>query len=72
MKKIFALALAALVAATGVASAGLLIPPKAYGRLSVRFIKLPWPLLFLAFLVAAQLVIQFRSGDIQPFIYYQF
>ena len=55
-----------------VASAGLLIPPKAYGRLSVRFLKLPWPLLFLAFLAAAQLVIQFRSGDIQPFIYYQF
>ncbi|MCR4825254.1 MAG: MBOAT family protein [Bacteroidales bacterium] len=55
-----------------VAAAGLLIPPKAYGRLTVRFIKLPWPLLFLAFLTAAQLVIQFRSGDIQPFIYYQF
>ncbi len=55
-----------------VASAGLLIPPKVYGRLMARFIKLPWPLLFVAFLLAAQLVIQFRSGDIQPFIYYQF
>lgn len=55
-----------------VASAGLLIPPKVYGRLMARFIKLPWPLLFIAFLIAAQLVIQFRSGDIQPFIYYQF
>ena len=55
-----------------VASAGLLIPPKVYSRLMARFIKLPWPLLFVAFLLAAQLVIQFRSGDIQPFIYYQF
>ena len=55
-----------------VASAGLLIPPRAYSRLQARFIQLPWPLLFLAFLLAAQLVIQFRSGDIQPFIYYQF
>ena len=28
--------------------------------------------IFVVFLLAVQLVIQLRSGDIQPFIYYQF
>ena len=55
-----------------VAMAGLLIPPRAYSRLQVRFTRLPWAIIFVLFLIAVQLVIQLRSGDIQPFIYYQF
>ena len=55
-----------------VAAAGLLITPRAYNRLQARFTRLPWIVIFLVFLIAVQLVIQLRSGDIQPFIYYQF
>ena len=55
-----------------VALAGLLIPPHCYNRLQARFTRLPWVVIFVIFLIAVQLVIQFRSGDIQPFIYYQF
>ena len=58
--------------ALAVAAAGLLIPPRAYDRLRARFTRLPWIVIFLVFLMAVQLVIQLRSGDIQPFIYYQF
>ena len=54
------------------AAAGLLIPPRAYDRLQARFTRLPWVVIFVVFLLAVQLVIQLRSGDIQPFIYYQF
>ena len=55
-----------------VAVAGLLIPERAYDRLQARFTRLPWVVIFVVFLLAVQLVIQLRSGDIQPFIYYQF
>ena len=55
-----------------VALAGLLIPERAYNRLQARFVRLPWIVIFVVFLLAVQLVIQLRSGDIQPFIYYQF
>ncbi len=55
-----------------VAAAGLLIPERAYDRLQARFTRLPWVVIFVLFLIAVQLVIQLRSGDIQPFIYYQF
>ena len=55
-----------------VAAAGLLLPPRAYNTLRAGFKRLPWVVIFLVFLFAVQLVIQLRSGDIQPFIYYQF
>ena len=55
-----------------VAAAGLLIPPRAYNALRAGFKRLPWVVIFVVFLLAVQLVIQLRSGDIQPFIYYQF
>ncbi len=55
-----------------VAAAGLLLPPRAYNALRAGFKRLPWVVIFLVFLLAVQLVIQLRSGDIQPFIYYQF
>ena len=40
--------------------------------MQARFTRLPWIVIFLVFLIAVQCVIQLRSGDIQPFIYYQF
>ena len=49
-----------------------MLPARAYNRLQVRFTRLPWAVIFVLFLIAVQLVIQLRSGDIQPFIYYQF
>jgi D-alanyl-lipoteichoic acid acyltransferase DltB (MBOAT superfamily) len=51
---------------------GLLIPPRLYNRAQARFSRLPWVVIFLIFVVAVQLVVQLRAGDIQPFIYYQF
>ncbi len=59
-------------AVLAVALAGLLIPPRAYNRLQARFVRLPWIVIFVVLVLAVQLVIQLRSGDIQPFIYYQF
>lgn len=55
-----------------VSIAGLLIPPRHYNRAQARFTRLPWLVIFLVFVIAVQLVIQLRAGDIQPFIYYQF
>ena len=55
-----------------VSIAGLLIPPRLYNRAQARFTRLPWLVIFLVFVIAVQLVIQLRAGDIQPFIYYQF
>ena len=55
-----------------VSVAGLLIPPRVYNRAQARFTRLPWLVIFLVFVIAVQLVIQLRAGDIQPFIYYQF
>ena len=55
-----------------VALAGLLLPERTYNRLQARFVRLPWIVIFVIFLLAVQLVIQLRSGDIQPFIYYRF
>ncbi|MBQ6762619.1 MAG: MBOAT family protein [Bacteroidales bacterium] len=55
-----------------VSIAGLLIPPRLYNRAQARFTRLPWWVIFLVFVIAVQLVIQLRAGEIQPFIYYQF
>lgn len=51
---------------------GLLIPERTYDRLKQRYLRLPWVVIFLVFVLAVQAVIQLHSGDIQPFIYYQF
>ena len=55
-----------------IAVAGLAVTPRMYTRAKLRFIKLPWAVKLLILLVAVQLMIQLRSGDIRPFIYYQF
>jgi len=48
------------------------IPAKWFQRFTQRFIELPYWIKIIAFLVVAQLVVQFQSADIQPFLYAQF
>lgn len=43
-----------------------------YERIRTIFIRSPWIVKLLVFIVVAQLVLQFRTGDIQPFIYFRF
>lgn len=49
-----------------------LVPEHAYTRLQLRFIKLPWLVKLLLFIVCLQLVVEFSQSAVQPFIYYQF
>ena len=41
-------------------------------RLQARFILLPWIVKLLLFLLAVQVILQFQTSNVQPFIYYQF
>jgi hypothetical protein len=41
-------------------------------RLQARFILLPWIVKLLLFLLAIQVILQFQTSNVQPFIYYQF
>ncbi len=41
-------------------------------RLGQRFVRTPWIVKLLVFVVVVQLVLQFRSEDVAPFIYFQF
>jgi D-alanyl-lipoteichoic acid acyltransferase DltB (MBOAT superfamily) len=41
-------------------------------RLQTRFILLPWIVKLLLFLLAVQVILQFQTSNVQPFIYYQF
>ena len=41
-------------------------------RLQNRFILLPWIVKLLLFLLTIQLILQFQTSNVQPFIYYQF
>lgn len=41
-------------------------------RIQTRFIMLPWILKLIIFTAAIQLVIEFHTSNVQPFIYYQF
>ena len=41
-------------------------------RLQARFILLPWIVKLLLFLLTIQLILQFQTSNVQPFIYYQF
>ncbi len=41
-------------------------------RLQTRFILLPWIVKLLLFLLTIQLILQFQTSNVQPFIYYQF
>ncbi len=48
------------------------MPRRLYDRLAVWFVATPWPVKLLVFIVAVQLVIQFMSEEVAPFIYFQF
>lgn len=50
----------------------LAIREKAFYWMQGKFVKLPWILKLILFMIAVQLVINFRLVDIQPFIYAQF
>ena len=44
----------------------------AYNRLQTRFVMLPWLVKLLLFAAVIQLVVEFHTNNVQPFIYYQF
>ena len=48
------------------------IPSHVYETLSARFSHSSWLFKLCMFIIVVQLVIQFRSEDVQPFIYFQF
>lgn len=50
----------------------MLIGSRRYSRLQTRFICSPWFVKLILFSMAVQLVIQFHTSSVQPFIYYQF
>lgn len=45
---------------------------RGFQRLQTRFILLPWIVKLLLFLLTIQLILQFQTSNVQPFIYYQF
>lgn len=47
-------------------------PPRLHDGAKMLFIKTPWPVQLLIFALAVQLVVQFQTGNVQPFIYFQF
>ncbi len=48
------------------------IPLDKYDRLIERYVKLPWIVKLIIFILVVQLVIQFSDQQVQPFIYFQF
>jgi len=48
------------------------IRPAFYDKMKVWFIKSPWIVKVIVFLIVIQLVLQFSTGEVQPFIYFQF
>ena len=48
------------------------IPLKGVQKLSQQFINVPFWVKAIIFIVVIQLVIQFQSADVQPFLYAQF
>ncbi len=48
------------------------IPQSFADRCSVAFVRSPWIIKLLCFLVVVQLVIEFMSEEVAPFIYFQF
>jgi alginate O-acetyltransferase complex protein AlgI len=48
------------------------IPVKAFDKLTIRFVRLPFIVKAIAFVVLVQLIIQFKTAGVQPFIYFQF
>lgn len=48
------------------------MPDGFYDSLGARFVRAPWAVKLLLFIVVVQLVIQFMSEEVAPFIYFQF
>lgn len=48
------------------------IPISAFGKMTRFFVKLPFIVKALAFIFLIQLIIQFKTEGVQPFIYFQF
>lgn len=48
------------------------IPARMCRQLKVRFVVLPWFAKLIIVIICLQLVLQFRTSSVQPFIYYQF
>lgn len=48
------------------------LPKKWYDKMSLWFVKSPWIVKLLIFMVVVQLVLQFMSEEVSPFIYFQF
>ena len=48
------------------------MPDEFWNRVGRLFVRTPWLLKLAIFVVVVQLVLQFRSEDVPPFIYFQF
>ena len=48
------------------------VPQSLTDRFQLEFIRMPWIIKLIAFLVVVQLVIEFMSEEVAPFIYFQF
>ncbi len=48
------------------------LPEGFFDRLGVRYVRSPWAVKLILFIVVVQLVIQFMSEEVAPFIYFQF
>ena len=48
------------------------LPEGMHGRLSEMFIKSPWIVKLLVFIVVVQLVLELQSESVAPFIYFRF
>ncbi|MPN63184.1 hypothetical protein SDC9_210939 [bioreactor metagenome] len=48
------------------------VPHRLFPKMESTYIRLPFALKVIAFLVLVQMVIQFKSESVQPFIYFQF
>jgi D-alanyl-lipoteichoic acid acyltransferase DltB (MBOAT superfamily) len=49
-----------------------IVPERRYSRIRTRFIYAPWYVKFIIVLLVLQLVVQFHTNSVQPFIYSQF
>lgn len=48
------------------------MPEGWWDRMGTRFVRWPWIVKLIIFIAVVQLVLQFRSEDVPPFIYFQF
>lgn len=49
-----------------------MLPANFWERVRYAFVASPWIIKLFAFIITVQLVVEFRSADVQPFIYFQF